>query len=464
MTILSLILCLVPLWWIKRHKQRFNPTHPPAFVDACPVASRYETLWQSIHWKAFPEHTFQSHFLQPPLPYTAFVRAYLVKLDQGFSSMTRLRQYLCDHPALVWRMGFTHASHFDPDLVLPTARHLTRLLRQLPAICGQFLLDETVRLAREQLHDDHFGEAISLDTKHILAWVKENNPKAYTHDRFDKTKQPAGDPDCRLGCKRRHNQSPDRTTPFQNPQPASQIVASVGEFYWGYASGVVATKVADWGEFVLAEYTQTFDHADVSYFDPLMHQVEARLGHKPRFGAFDAAFDAFYVYDYFAQTTDWTQGFAAVPLSGRSHPTRFDPDGHPLCPAGLSFHPAYTFTCRTTLVEHERMHYICPLKAKDCPIQHPRAAKGGCTHRLPTSIGARLRHQIDHESSLYKEIYRQRTATERINSQAKALGIERPMLRHQGAIANQNTLIYVLINLRTLQRHSSEAFLAQQAG
>jgi hypothetical protein len=41
---------------------------------------------------------------------------------------------------------------------------------------------------------------------------------------------------------------------------------------------------------------------------------------------------------------------------------------------------------------------------------------------------------------------------ERINSQAVALDIERPHLRNRHAIANQNTLIYVLINLRFLQR------------
>ena len=49
-------------------------------------------------------------------------------------------------------------------------------------------------------------------------------------------------------------------------------------------------------------------------------------------------------------------------------------------------------------------------------------------------------------------VYKQRTATERINAQAVALGIERPHLRNQQAIANQNTLIYVLINLRALRR------------
>ena len=61
-------------------------------------------------------------------------------------------------------------------------------------------------------------------------------------------------------------------------------------------------------------------------------------------------------------------------------------------------------------------------------------------------------YQLDRESDAYKAVYKQRTADERSNSQAVDLGIERPRLRRQSAIANQNTLIYVLINLRALQR------------
>ena len=71
---------------------------------------------------------------------------------------------------------------------------------------------------------------------------------------------------------------------------------------------------------------------------------------------------------------------------------------------------------------------------------------------MPTSGGARLRYTLDRDSQLYKDIYKQRTAVERINSQAKALGIERPHIRNGKAIANLNTLIYILINLRLYQR------------
>ena len=78
---------------------------------------------------------------------------------------------------------------------------------------------------------------------------------------------------------------------------------------------------------------------------------------------------------------------------------------------------------------------------------------------MPISIGARLRYTLGRDSQQYKDIYKQRTAVERINSQAKALGIERPHIRNGQAIANLNSLIYILINLRLLQRirnHQSE--------
>jgi hypothetical protein len=171
------------------------------------------------------------------------------------------------------------------------------MLRKLPNECLQFLLDETVRLLRDELSGfiDDFGQSISLDTKHIIAWMRENNPKAYFHGepRFDKEKQPA-DPDCRVGVKRRCNQraSSDNPppTPLDNPVPANTI--AVAEYYWGYASGVVATKVPGWGEFVLVELTLPFDRPDVAYFHPLMAMTEQRLGFRPKFGALDAAYDA----------------------------------------------------------------------------------------------------------------------------------------------------------------------------
>jgi hypothetical protein len=430
---------------------------------------------EPLAWDHFPERNLEVIHGFPPVPFAPFVAACLVKLDRQLPYMSHLRQYLVEHPALTWLLGFPLAPSrcyswgFDVEASLPSARHFTRLLRRVPNDNLQWLLDQTVHLIQAELSCEasDFGEAISLDTKHIIAWVRENNPKDYVKNRYDKSRQPAGDPDCRLGCKRRHNQRTDRErrasstepppTPPDNPVPANTI--SVGEYYWGYGSGVVATRVPDWGEFVLAERTQPFDQSDVSYFFPLMADTKRRLGFRPKFGALDAAFDAFYVYEYFhREGQDWTAGLAAVPFSQRGgHQKKFSADGLPLCQAGLPMPLKYTFTSRTGLFPHECNRYACPLAdseppADACPVNHKRWPKGGCTTTMAASIGARIRYQLDRDSDLFKEIYKQRTATERINSQAVELGIERPKLRNGQAIANQNTLTYVLINLRALQR------------
>lgn len=451
------------------HHLARHPEQLPRFVRESPLAMRYLQLLGPLAWDQFPERNLLLKKGFAPVPYAPFVAACLVKLDQHIVYMSQLRQYLVDHPALVWLLGFPlvpapkFSWGFDVEASLPTSRHLTRMLREIPNRVLQFLLDSSVALLQAELHQIGLilGQAISLDTKHILAYVQENNPKAYVKvsDRLNKTRQPKGDPDCKLGCKRKRNQppaddDPAATSSAKQTRRTTNFSAN-DEYFWGYASGVVATKMPDWGEFVLAELTLTFDQPDVAYFYPLMAQVERRLGFRPKYAAFDAAFDAFYIYEYFH--SDEHDGFAAVPLTGRGGTRLFDQQGWPLCQAGLPMPLKSTFWSKATLFEHERGRYVCPLRYPNptnqtCSIQHKQWPKGGCISTLPTSIGTRLRYQLDRHSHAYKQVYKQRTANERINSQAEALGIERPKLRNLQAIANQNSLIYILINLRALHR------------
>jgi hypothetical protein len=460
--------------WPSLHMLWLHPERLPRYASETPLITRTLELLGPLDWEHFPERNLQRHWCQPAVSYAAFAGAMLVKLSEGLETMGDMRRCLVEHPGFIPLLGFRavrsrkHPCGFDPEASLPTQRHLTRMLREVPNASLQFLLADSVRLLREELcqHQIEIGGCISLDTKHILAWVKENNPKTYVEDRYDKTRQPVGDPDCKLGCKRRHNKKKKQPlgqetppTPTTNPKPAENF--KFGDFYWGYGSGVVVTKVPGWGELVLAELTQPFDHADVSYFFPLMTVTEQRLGFRPRFATFDAAFDAWYVYAYFHRNDD-PIAFAAIPFSEKggykAKGRLFTPEGLPKCEAGLPMPLKLTFTDRTKcIVEHERGRYVCPLlfpapSGKPCPLNHKNWPKGGCTAEMPISIGARLRYTLDRDDQRYKDIYKQRTAVERINSQAKALGIERPHIRNGKAIANLNTLIYVLINLRLLQR------------
>jgi len=126
-----------------------------------------------------------------------------------------------------------------------------------------------------------------------------------------------------------------------------------------------------------------------------------------------------------------------------------------------------SFICHTTEVEHERGRYACPLffptaTGQACPLDHKNFAKGGCLTTMSTSAGARIRYQLDRHSQAYQDVYSQRSATERIvrlrltksggRPEFIEGGIERPKLRRGSAIANQNTLIYVLLNLRGYHR------------
>lgn len=235
------------------------------------------------------------------------------------------------------------------------------MLRTLPNPSLQFLLTASVELLQATLTEEQqasFGDTIAGDTQALLAWVKQNNPKQFIKEgRLDKTRQPKGDPDCKLGVKKRRNAAPadangmDAAAPTSDGQPASQLQVGV-EIFWGYASGVVATRLPDGTEVVLAERTRPFNESDPSYFHPLMAQVEQRLGRNPRFGSRNTAFDAHYVYEYFHQAG----GFAAVPFNPgkRGAGRTFAADGSPLCAAGLPMPQLFLYQDRTALVPHTR--------------------------------------------------------------------------------------------------------------
>jgi hypothetical protein len=454
----------------------------PAWVVEDPVVQKYRALLGELPWAAFPERPTDRPWPGPqPEPRAPFAAAFLIKLHEDKRFMSELRSYLIEHPALVYWLGFARVSDptaphgFDVAASVPKRRHFSSVLRSLPNPALQFLLTATVQSLQATLPPDQqarFGDVIAGDTQALLAWVAENNPKQFIKEgRLDKTRQPKGDKDCKLGVKHRRNHAPhdadgsEQPTPTTEAQPASKLQVGV-DIFWGYASGVVATRLPDGTEVVLAERTRPFNESDPSYFHPLMELVEARLGRKPRYGTWDCAYDAHYVYDYF----DAAGGFAAVPFNpGKKGADRqFASDGTPLCAANLPMSIEFTYQHRSGLIPHLREKYRCPLlhptaNGEICPIADAHWDKGGCTTTIAAGAGSRLRHTLDRESDDYKALYALRTMVERINSQAEALDIIHPKLRSGRAITNRNTLTYVLINLRALNRISTAAQEARPA-
>jgi len=110
---------------------------------------------------------------------------------------------------LVIELGFQlklnwHADYgFDVESTLPSRYWFGEKLRELDRTLLQDLLAATVAALKEEIPG--LGEVVAFDVKHIYAWVKENNSRAYVKDRYDKTQIPVGDPDCKLSVKRSTN-------------------------------------------------------------------------------------------------------------------------------------------------------------------------------------------------------------------------------------------------------------------
>lgn len=407
------------------------------------VVQRYRAFFALLDWDRVPERDPQRPWPGPvPHPRTAYLKALLVKLCEQKAYITQLRTFLVEHPLLVLELGFrpvenpTQPAGFDVARTVPGARWLRHHQQTTPDAVLAALLQATVQ--RLQAEIPALGTTIAVDVKHIYAWVQANNPKASVAARYDATHPPRADPDCRLGVKSWGNQDAARGAPRRK------------EYLWGYGSGVASATVPRYGDVVLAEWTQPFNRQDVTYYHPLYERAAAALGFRPPNVAADAAFDAWHVY----QTCAEQGGIAAIPwnLRGPPPPDR-DAAGRPRCSAGLAMVP-------TTRGRHEDGYRLqrfgCPLLVPRPTGQacgHEQFAKGvGCVKSTNRELGGQLRVTLDRRGAAYQAIYRQRTSAERINSQATALGIERPKVRNGRSVRHLNTLTYIVINVRALQR------------
>ncbi len=449
-----------------------------------PVVSAYRALFSLFDWSLVEQWQAQrSSRGRPAHPESAYLKALLVRINEGLSYATQLRAFLLKHPLLVIELGFrleldpTAAYGFDVERTLPTRFWFGQKLRQLDRALLQDLLHATVAALQAEIPG--LGEVVAFDVKHIYAWVKENNERAYVKERYDKSRTLAGDPDCKLGVKRSSNQDAsvesgqpeppsthahepsstenERTQPSKQERPHNEQPHTAKkahkEYIWGYGSGVAAATDPVYGDVVLAEYTLPFNEADVTYYRPLFQQTVLATNQFPTHVAADAAFDYWYVYE----TVAHRHGIAAIPLNRHGHDeVPRDPDGTPRCSRGLRMSPLYQFQ-HTNGFRAGR--FGCPLlfptrTGQTCA--HAQFAKGkGCVKDPNWEKGGLMRALLDRDGPLYHAIYVQRTACERINSQAQALGIERPKVRNGRSVANLNTLIYLIINVRALNKARS---------
>ncbi len=425
----------------------FDQSVLTALLDHDPLVADYRAFFSLLDWSVVQRWEAQRSPLgRPAHPESAYLKAFLIRIREGMLYTTQLRRFLLRHPLLVIELGFrlvldpSAPYGFDVEATLPCEFWLREKLRHCDPALLQALLQATVRALQDEIPG--LGEVVAFDVKHIYAWVKENNERTYVPERYDKTKRLAGDPDCRLGVKRSTNQQlPDGSTREKK------------ELIWGYGTGVAVSTVAEYGTVVLAECTQPFHAGDITYFRPLHQHTVLALGQFPTYLAADAAFDAWYVYEGPARHG----GIAAVPLNQhRQTPFARLPDGTPRCPIGLPMHPTTQFNHTNG---YRAQRFQCPLlfpQKTGATCDHDQFAKGkGCVKDVNWEVGGIQRVTLDRDGPLFHALYNQRTGCERVNARAKELGIERPRVRNGHSVANLNTLIYVIVNVRVLQKAKS---------
>jgi len=411
-------------------------------VEHDPLVQRYHTFFDQLDWSVVPEPPVDpSRPGQRPHPQRAYIKAFLIKVAEGLETCSRLRRFLIEHPLLVLSIGFRprlawdKPYGFDGERTVQTDSWFRRKQRRLDPRILQDLLRAPVWALQEEIPG--LGETVAFDVKHIYAWVRENNPRESIGYRFSPDRQPKGDPDCRVGVKRSTNQEqPDGSKKEKK------------EYLWGYGSGVATATIPGYGDVVFADLTLPFNEGDVTYYLSLYIQAVATLGFFPTNITADAAFDAWYVY----QTCVHHGGIAAIALNQHGHPTYTrDANGVPFCPKKLQMVPTKQFNHTNG---YRAQRYQCPLLFPNKTGQscdHEQFQKGkGCIKDINIEKGGIMRVTIDRDHPIYKGIFCQRTSAERINSQAKALGIERPKVRNGQSVRNLNTLTSIVINTKTL--------------
>lgn len=425
----------------------FAQSQIAALLEHDPCVQDSRAFFSLLDWSVVDQwQAERSSRGRPAHPEAAYLKAFLLRIREGLIYASQLRRFLLKHPLLIIELGFhlvldpTQLYGFDAERTLPCEFWFREKLRTCDPTLLQALLQATVRDLKEEIPG--LGEVVAFDVKHLYAWAKENNPRASVNERYDKTKGLAGDPDCKLGVKRSTNQEqPDGSTKEKK------------ELIWGYGSGVAAATTADYGDVVLAEHTLPFNEGDIRYFQPLHQRTVLALDAFPFHITADAAYDAWYVYEVVARHG----GIAAVPLNGHGHHDGSrDRDGVPICAKGFRMIPTFQFAHPSG---YRARRFACPLlfpQATGETCDHEQFKKGkGCMKDPNWEAGGLMRVTLDRESPLYKAIYNQRTSCERINSQAKELGIERPKVRNRRSVANLNTCIYLIINGRALDRARS---------
>lgn len=387
---------------------------------------KYDLLFSVIDTSPLEETSCRG---RPPLPRPALLRAFVYKNVRCFPSLTELATELNEHQTLSAKCGF------DLTKSMPSVERFSSFIHDTP---NQTLQTIRTHLVKQlALTGEITFKYLSADSCPIQANVKENNLKTIARDRFDKTKIPKGDPECRLG------------TIVTFPSPAQKKI----EYFWGYRNHIINDALS---ELPIHESTKPANVGESPLLIPHLKEIVSTYHLNPddQIDAFigDAAYDSIPNFDFIAKELKAKPIIAENPRNKNPQDLKLSRRGYPCCIAGFEMVSRGIF--KDTKQDRIRHKFICPIRGSKkfakqqpiCPWWHPKFLAGkGCISYLRVDADDSIRRNIDRHSPEFKKLYNLRTSSERIFSRLLSILMQYPTVKGLNATANLCTIAHITV-------------------
>jgi len=399
-------------------------------AEHLPVRLAYPILFS--HLPIFPPHgpPASPQGGRPAIDRNALLRALVYRALRRLASLSDLVQALRENPAVLEAIGL------DPLGDIPSVERFSDWLRSTP---NASLQDIRIRLLQTLFAERAFtGRILALDSCPIPSPVRENNLKTAVRDRFNKRRLPPGDPTARLGV----------LTSFAHGNSRKVV------YFWGYRHHVVVDTET---ELPLWEQTEPADRKDSPLAVPLLRALLRRIALPVEAVCADWAYDADALLKF---TVDELH---AQPV-GAPHPRRHaNPDfrvqgAAVVCPANLDMFRRGKMTPRRTGISY--IQFSCPIhydrslqqRFLVCPAAHPKFfQQKGCNYLL--RLSPNIRSQIPYGSESFQQLYRERTAVERVFSRLLTIAMQDLPTRGLDSARNLSTIAHITVLLVALAAH-----------
>jgi len=367
---------------------------------------------------------------RPEISRDALLRAMIYRALRRLTTLSDLVYALHENPALLEAIGL------DPLNSIPSIERFSDWLRTTDNNALQTIRIELIRA----LLNEHAlkGRILALDSCPIFSPVRENNLKTSVRDRFNKLRFPKADPDARLGV----------LASYARPESRKTI------FFWGYRNHIVADTET---ELPLWEQTEPADRKDSQMAIRLLPALTSAITLPTQAVCADSAYDSEAILKFIVDSLH------AQPIIARHPRHQSNPEFRVqgpvvLCPANLEMFRRGKMTPRRTGITYQQyscpIHYgrVKPQQLLICPAAHPKFLKQkGCNYLLRETPS--IRSQIPYGSDSFRELYRERTAVERVFSHLLTVAMQDMPTRGLAAAKNLCTIAHITVLLVALTAH-----------